>query len=215
MRFSLTMLLEAFMITSALSIDAFVASFAYGGNKIKIPVLSVQIINIICSSTLGISLLAGTLLRQYIPPALSPAICFSILLILGFIKLLDGATKSFIRKNTGFKKKIRFSMFNLKFILSLYADPEKADVDASSVISPAEAASLAVALSLDGLAVGFGAALGNVSVIAMIACSLVVGMLAIISGCFFGNKLAGKIPFNLSWLSGALLIVLAVLKLKG
>lgn len=202
------------MITSALSMDAFVASFAYGSNKIKIPILSVQVINIICSSILGISLLSGTLLRQYIPQTLTPAICFAFLFILGLMKLLDSVTKSIIRKNTDFKKKIRFSMFNLKFILSLYADPEKADVDASSVISPAEAASLAVALSIDGLAVGFGAALGNVSGIAVFLCSLVIGTLAIITGCFLGNKIAGKIPFNLSWLSGALLIVLAFLKLQ-
>ena len=48
-------------------------------------------------------------------------------------------------------------------------------------ISPAEAASMAIALSLDGLAVGFGAALGGVSWLAVILLSLVTGMFAIIA----------------------------------
>lgn len=201
------------MIASALSMDAFVASFAYGSNKIKIPMLSIQVINFVCSSILAISLLVGSLVRQYIPPRLTVAICFAILFLLGVVKLLDSITKSVIRKYNNLNKEIKFSMLNLKFILYLYADPVEADVDASKLISPAEAASLAIALSLDGLAVGFGAALGSINIPAVILCSLVTGTLAVILGCYVGDKVARKLPFDLSWLSGVLLISLAVMKL--
>ncbi|WP_250229895.1 sporulation membrane protein YtaF [Anaeropeptidivorans aminofermentans] len=205
--------LEALMLASALSLDAFIASFAYGSNKIKIPFSSVQVINIICSVILGISLLAGSFVRGYIPESVTALICFFILCALGVVKLLDSMTKTFIRKHTNFNKEIRFSMLNFKFILSLYADPEKADVDDSKLISHEEAASLAVALSLDGLAVGFGAALGNVDVWAVIFCSFIVGTLAVISGHFIGERVAKNLSVNLSWLSGIMLIVLAFLKL--
>ncbi|MFR7949564.1 MAG: manganese efflux pump [Acutalibacteraceae bacterium] len=104
-------------------------------------------------------------------------------------------------------------MFSLKFILDVYADPEKADRDGSRVLSPAEAASLAVALSLDGLAVGFGAALMQVNVLIVMLFSLAVGMLAVRLGGKIGNRAAQKLSFDLSWFSGALLIVLAILKL--
>lgn len=201
------------MLASALSMDAFVASFAYGSNKIKIPMQSVQVINVICSAILGMSFFAGVLVRQYIPGNLTVSICFVILITLGITKLLDSMTKSIIRKHNNFNKEIKFSMFNIKFILNLYADPVDADVDSSKLISPMEAASLAVALSLDGLAVGFGAALGNTNGLAIFLCSLVTNSLAIILGCYVGNRVAHKLPFNFSWLSGVMLIALAVIKL--
>lgn len=213
MEFSSFAMLEAFVLTFALSIDAFVASFAYGSNKIKIPALSVQIINIICNSVLGLSLLAGSFIRQYIPNQVTISVCFVIMFLLGILNLLDSVTKSVIKKYAGLKKELTFSMFNFKFILQLYADPKKADVDYSGVISPKEAVSLAIALSLDGLAVGFGAAVGNVNGLAVFLCSFIINPLAVYMGCYSGNKIARKLSFNISWLSGILLLALAFFKL--
>lgn len=202
------------MLVVALSTDSFVSSFAYGTNKIKIPFLSVQVINVICSAILAVSLLLGSVIRQYIPSSLTTIICFCILFILGIIKLLDSTIKSIIRKHNNLNKEIKFSLFNLNFILNLYANPEEADVDASKTLSAGEAASLAVALSLDGLFMGIGAALVNLNILEVVLYSLLFGTGAIMLGCFIGNKVAQKIPMDLSWLSGVLLIVLAFLKLK-
>ena len=91
---TLLVILEAGFLASALSIDAFAASFAYGSNKIKIPFLSAQIINLICTAILGLSLFIGTLVKQLIPSWLTTAICFTLLLVLGLIKLLDSLTKT-------------------------------------------------------------------------------------------------------------------------
>lgn len=206
-------IIEALILSSALSLDAFIASFAYGSNRIRIPFCSIQIINLVCSAILGAALLAGSIVRQFLPETVTTIICFSLLFILGMMNLLDSFTKMIIRKNCDLSRKIKFSMFNFKFILNVYADPEKADVDASKSISPVEAASLAVALSLDGFAVGFGAALGNVNVWAVILCSLVTDVVAIVLGRALGERMARKMRFNLSWLSGAVLIVLAFMKL--
>jgi putative sporulation protein YtaF len=206
-------LFEAFMLALAVSMDAFVASFAYGSNKIKIPMLSVQIVTLTCSAILGLSLAVGSYIRELMPPRLTVVICFLILFFLGLIKLLDCVTKSLIRKYSDIKKELCFSLFNFKFLLQLYADPEKADVDCSRTISPIEAASLAIALSLDGIALGFGAAIGNVNGWAVFFCSFLTGGLAVILGCYLGNKMARKLSFNLSWLSGVFLLVLAFMKL--
>ena len=202
-------MVAAAAIALSCSVDAFSASFAYGGGKIKIPMLSNHIINLTCSLVLGASLLAGTLVRPFLPEMLTVWISFGILFILGSIKLLDSITKSIIRKYSGINRQIKFSMFNFKFILSLYANPEKADVDASRSISPGEAAALAVSLSLDGIGVGFGAALGSVSVWMVIAASLLFNMIAISSGCFLGERVSRRVPFNASWIGGAILIAMA------
>ena len=205
--------LEALLLVVALSLDAFVASFAYGAQRIRILYSSAAIISVICTAMLAVSLLAGSLLRPFLPQSFTKGLCFAILFLLGLVKLCDSTIKTLIRKHKRMHRQVSFSLFSLKFILDVYADPEKADRDGSRELSPAEAASLAVALSLDGLAVGFGAALMQVNFLMVMLFSLAVGMLAVRLGGKIGNRAAQKLPFDLSWLSGALLIVLAILKL--
>lgn len=213
MEITLFSTLEAIFIVTALSTDAFVASFAYGSNKIRIPFSSVTIINVVCSSILAVSLFLGSIVSPFLPECLTKWICFTILFVLGIVKLFDSSLKSFIRKHNDWDKKLKFSFFNLKFILNIYANPEKADIDSSNVLSPLEAASLSIALSLDGLAVGFGAGLGSVNYIEVVLFSLISDMVAVMLGAYIGRKVAEKIPINLSWLSGLLLLVLAFMKL--
>jgi len=213
MHIALLAIAEAALLASALSVDTLAAGFAYGSKKIKIPFSSVMIINLICSSILGISLYAGAIVRRYLPGGLSLAVSFTILLIIGMIKLLDSITKSIIRKHNGIKKEISFSMLNFKLILNLYANPENADIDDSKAISSTEAAMLALSLSLDGIAIGLGAGLANANILAVFFWSLITDVIFIIFGRFIGNKAAQKLPFNISWLGGVVLIGLAVSKL--
>lgn len=205
--------LEALLIVTALSMDAFVSSFAYGANKIKMPFLSIAVINLVCCSILALSLLFGNIVRSFLPGNVTIAICFAILFCLGLSKIFDSAVKAFIRKRSKFRKKIQFSAFNLAFILNIYANPEDADTDSSRVLSPFEAVYLAVALSLDGLAVGFGAGIANTSPLLLITFSLVTNMLAVMLGHHLGNKVAQKLSLDFNWISGVMLIFLAVMKL--
>jgi len=172
---------EAILIAAAVSLDAFAASFAYGGKRIQIPILSVLVISFVCAASLGISLFAGEFVGTYIPEQLTILISFGILFCLGIWKLFDnGEMKNF-------------------------------DSDDSKIISLGEATALAVALSLDGLAVGFGAALGSVNSVAVILSTFVIGAAAVMLGGFLGLKIAGKL--RVSWISGVLLILLAFAQL--
>lgn len=205
---------EALFIALALSLDAFVACFSYGACKIKIPLASVLVIDAICSLSIGASFLIGTLLKGFIPGQVTSAVCFILLFFLGMTKLLDGITKSLIQKYGAISSNIKFSFCNFRFVLSLYANPECADTDHSKTISPKEAVSLAIALSLDGLAAGLGAALGNVNGFAVFLCSFFTESLAVFCGAALGNRAAGRLSFNISWLGGLMLILLAFFKLS-
>ena len=88
---------------------------------------------------------------------------------------------------TGLTKELRFSLLNFSFILKLYANPVEADINVDKVISPKEAWEPAAAY--------------------------LANMIAIFAGCRLGRFLVKKLPFNISWLSGITLIVLAVLRL--
>ena len=95
----------------------------------------------------------------------------------------------------------------------LKADPPEADRDASNTLSSAEAASLAVAMSLDGLAVGFGAGMGNASPVLVLLFSLLLTAAAVMGGSALGNRVAARLRHDLSWVGGALLLLLAAIKL--
>jgi putative sporulation protein YtaF len=209
------MLAEAALVASAVSLDCLASGFAYGSRNIRIPFRSIMIVSAICSAVMGGSLLVGALIRPLLPEWLAPVLCFAVLFLLGLSKVLDSAVKALIRKHSGLDKKINFSLLNIRFVLSLYADPESADADRSFTLSGAEAASLALALSLDGLAVGFGAALGSVNAWAIVACSLLANAAFLLLGERAGRKVAGVLKHNLTWLGGAVLMGLGIAKLFG
>ena len=205
---------EALFLSVALSLDVFVAGFSYGMNNIRIPWASAFIIDAICSLTLGAALIVGALLGSRIPPGLTTALSFVILLLLGIVKLLDGLAKTLIHRYGAISSNFHFSFCSFRFVLSLYADPQAADLDHSKTISPKEAASLATALSLDGCAVGFGAALdGAAGSLALFFCSLIVEAAALFLGVTLGTRAAKSLPFNAAWISGIILLLLAFLKL--
>lgn len=206
--------LDAILLVSALSMDAFVASFAYGTSKIKIPFKSAITINLVCSTILAIALFMGSVISKYIPGVFTTSICVTVLLMLGLAKLFDSTLKAILNKSGNLSRDLSFKVFDFKFFLRVCLDGTVADIDHSYELSPKESFSLAVALSLDGLAAGFSTGLMVTNYVEIILFSLVINMIAVLLGCFIGNKVAQKSELNLSWLSGATLILLAFLKLK-
>lgn len=205
-------MLETILLVLSVSIDSFVASIAYGTDKIKIPISSALIIDVVCSLMLGISLFLGSFLKNYIPISLARGISFLILFLLGIYRLFEYLFKSYINKKSNINKPLTFKLFDFNFVLKVYADEVKADFDNSKILSAKEAFYLAFALSLDSLAVGFGSSLLAINYISAIITCLLVGIIAILTGVYIGRKFIEKANLNLSWLSGALLIVLAFMR---
>lgn len=208
-----THLIEAIVLVSALSIDAFAAGFSYGADRIRVPVSSSLIISLICSGLLGVSLLLGTAVQPILSPGLATGIGFAILAVLGIVKLFDSSLKAWIRRHPTWKKRCQFSLPHLHLILTIYADPPAADLDRSQSLSPAESVSLAIAMSLDGLGVGLGAGLTQSPWLLTIGVSLLLTLLAVWGGARLGNRLAAHLNKDFSWLSGLMLLLLAFGKL--
>lgn len=200
---------EALLLVLSVCIDSLVASIAYGTNKIKIPITSAVIISFICSLFLGTSLFLGSLLKNIIPANLCCYLSFFILFFLGIYQLFGSIFKSFLKKRIKIDKPLKFKLFDMNFILQVYADETKADFDNSNTLSLKESIYLATALSFDSLAVGFGSSLSMTHYFTIIFLSFTIGILFIILGVTLGKKLVEKASFDLSWLSGAILIVLA------
>ncbi|MCL1884013.1 MAG: manganese efflux pump [Defluviitaleaceae bacterium] len=204
---------EAAVLATSLSVDALTAGFAYGSKKIRIPMLSLQVINLVCCVIMGVAMFFGHLLMGVLSEEIATGIAFTVLFVMGTVKFLDGIIKALIRKYTGLDKAFKFSVFDIQFILHLYANPEAADSDVSAHLSPGEAVALAVSLSLDGMAVGFAAVLAGINPWALLGWSLITNMAAILLGHKIGHSLAKKLPFNISWVGGIVLILLAISQL--
>jgi len=144
---------------------------------------------------------------------LAAALSFAILFGLGLLRIFDSGLKNWIRRRGDLGGQIKFSAFNLKFILQIYIDPGTADADGSRTLSPAEAAALALALSLDGIAAGLGAGLFGAGALLTVGVTFGLTMAAVAVGCRLGGRLATRLTADISWLSGVLLILLAVLQL--
>ncbi|MCL1806845.1 MAG: manganese efflux pump [Oscillospiraceae bacterium] len=175
--------LEGLVLAFVCSIDAFAAAFAYGGKRIRIPLLSAALITAICTAFLSGALLLGVWARPLLPDWLIISIGSGILFILGIWKLLD---KGHIKDG---------------------------DKNGDMIISPFEAVALSLAVGIDGLAAGVSAGVGNVDFTAATAGSAVLGLAAILGGSRLGRKVSGALPFNPSWLGGVILIGLAVYRI--
>ena len=81
---------KACYYVSALCLDTFVASAAYGANQVRLSWKQILAVNGICSLCLGISLLFGNLLDRIIPETFTRELCFfSLLFLLSLLKCPD------------------------------------------------------------------------------------------------------------------------------
>lgn len=206
--------METILLVLVVSLDSFVASIAYGTKGIKIPISSIWIINIISSLFLGISIFFGFLIQKIIPDNITSVLSFVLLFILGIYFLFESLAKSYLSSKRYFNKKLKLNLFNIGFVINVYIDEFKADLDKSKRLDSKEAIYLGTALALDSLAIGFGNSFGNINYFYAIVFSSIIGVIGVFSGLFLGEKILSKSNINLSWLSGFILILLAFLKLK-
>ena len=174
------------IIALAVSLDGCGVGLLYGVRRIRIPVLSLIIISFCSALVIWCSMRLGDWLTTYLPPAMAKAIGAVILVAVGIWAILQ----------------------------FLFRAPTEADRDSSGDISAFEAALLGIALSLDALGAGIGAAM--VGFPALLTSSII----GIASGTFLATGLQlGKRAAQVGWLRnmtvipGLLLIAMGILKL--
>jgi len=145
----------------ALSLDAFSAGFAYGLRRIRIPFSSQLAFLVASMLTVGIGILCGHLLARLIPAFWGAKIGGIILFGIGLWWFLRRKKESGDHEQEYVKTLVKFQFASLAVIIQVLEEPACADLDASGVISVQESLVLGIALSLDALGAGFGAALAG------------------------------------------------------
>lgn len=207
------MFFHIIVLVSALCMDIFVASTAYGTNQVSLSRAQIAISNGICSLCLGASLSFGVLLDSWIPETFTREICFFSLLFLGIFKFSDWIIKRYVRKHKDMKKKIHFKFSHLKFIINIYCNPLEADVDKNKKLSLKEVIFFSLAMSIDSIIAGAMAAFLKISVPLTVITAFAMGCIFTCIGQFLGHKISSKATVDLSWLGGILFIILAFSKL--
>jgi putative sporulation protein YtaF len=204
---------EAVVLAAALSADMFVAFLSFGDREVRVPALSLVIINLVCTGLFTVAHLGGAALSPLLPSGVCGAVCFMILAGLGLSRLFESAIRALIRRGGGGVGKVRFRAFRFNFLLEVRADRETAALGGGDVISPREAALLAAALSLDGVMAGVSAGADGVRLVIAAPAVLLLGAVAALGGLWFGRLLSHRARADISPAGGALLIAFAFAKL--
>lgn len=205
-------MLSVILLVLAISIDAFAVSVTYGIRHIRIPFVSALIISFVGTFFLFISLSFANLITKYISDQVCVSLSIILLVLIAFASLFESTIKAYLKAHKG-QKNVSFSLSEISFAIDIFLDETKADKDNSKSLSPKEAVLLAVALSVDSLASGFSAGLTN----GYFALQLILCFIATIIFCLGGRKLGERISdrssVDISWVSGILLLCLAMIKL--
>ncbi len=204
-------LIEAFVLSLAISIDTFVAGFGYGLSNIKVPLRSAVFIVFINTIILGISVLLGHLLGGIISTDFAKWFSFGLLLAIGIFKFFSELFKLWLNKKVD--KHLDIKMFHFHLILNVMADSNSADIDKNKILTVPEAVSIALVLSIDQIGVGLSHGVSNLYPYILVIFNIFSCFCASLLGTKLGKKISSHIKINLSWLSGLILIILAVVKL--
>ena len=182
------LLVTAFFLASAVSIDTLGCGFAYGVSRTRVPFPHVIVLDVIGSVFMGLSLFLGYAVSRIISPEVTIVISVTALALTGLYKIIQSVRKK--RRTQGHVTK---------------------------QIAWGETFALSFVLSIDSIAVGLGAAVYNVSIsfcLIVVVFSLIIDAVMFVAGHRLGRKIANKkTTLDLSWLSGVVLIVMAIGKI--
>lgn len=205
--------MQTVLLIVALSVDVFLASVACGTEHIKIEKKTALCISAVCSGVLFLSLTLGKLLDGVMKERYTTYLCFFGLLLVGIFKLVEYGIKVYIKKYKFLCKRVKITFSQLNFILSIYNNPAMADKDRSSNMSVTEGIFFALAMSMDGFFGGLGATFLGINVWWTTLLNFIFGVAAVLAGCFAGKKVALRQDRDLSWIGGALFVLLAFSKI--
>lgn len=190
------------------SLDGLAAGVAYGARRIRLPVAAIFLISLISATAMFFSMSLGSAFRSLMPDQVAEGMGALMLMGLGLYlihhQLRPRAQAEAIERDLFH---VRIQAFGL--VIRVWHDPLLADSDSSGGINSWEAAVLGLALALDALGAGFGAALTGFGPVVTASMIGLCNMVLIPLGLHIGKSLSRFIPLRaMSLLPGALLLML-------
>ena len=194
----------------AVTLDSLTAGLTYGTRKVRIQPLSYLIL--ICIPALFITAAnqLGTLLACLLPPQVLPWISFLLLFLLGISKIIESLIRRLAAKHPSLTRNWGCKIKQINIIFTIYLSPEYANGEDLQILSAKEALLLSLALSLDSIPVGMAFTTEAVSWVFLFLVAVLFNLLFFLIGYLAGHILCHLFHVDLSWLSGLLLLLLAL-----
>lgn len=194
----------------AVTLDSLTAGLTYGTRKVRIQPLSYLIL--ICIPALFITAAnqLGTLLACLLPSQVLPWISFLLLFLLGISKIIESLIRRLAAKHPSLTRNWGCKIKQINIIFTIYLSPEYANVEDLQILSAKEALLLSLALSLDSILVGMAFTTDAVSWVFLFLLAVLFNLLFFLIGYLAGHVLCHLFHVDLSWLSGLLLLLLAL-----
>jgi putative sporulation protein YtaF len=215
------------LLALAVSLDGFGVGASYGMRGIRIPMPSILIIAVCSGAVVWLAMTAGGWLTDLLPPAVARSAGAVLLIAVGLWALIqlrrgtDGGraceaeAEEPARRDAGTATVARIELRRLGLVICILRAPQAADTDRSGTISASEAVPLGVALSLDALGAGFGAAMvGFPALPASLLIAAASGAF-LLAGLKFGRTFASRFAGAkaVSVLPGLILIATGIARL--
>ena len=193
----------------ALSMDGFAMGLSYGLRRIKISRIPLLIICFSSAIAIEVSMAFGRGIASFLPAKAAIISGAIILIIVGLSIILQN-----FFLNLRSKENINCKITNLDCLISIIKEPLYADLNRSGEINIKEATFLGLALAMDALGAGLGAALSGYSLIWTPLMVAVAEGLMINLGVYIGIR----IPFIknskllVTFIPGVIIIILGFTK---
>ncbi len=194
----------------AVSVDSLSAGFVYGSSKVKVKLLSAILLVFIPSVSITLITGLGSFIFSLIPPFMFSTLSFTLLFILGCEKLIESVIRHFASR---FPDKIgnwACKIKQMNIIFTIYFSPEDANKQDIQILNAKEAFFLSLALSLDSMIASMAFSCQAASLVIVFALAAIFHFAFFFSGFAAGALVARKSSADLSWLSGAVLLLLSL-----
>lgn len=221
--------LSTLFFAMALSFDGFGVGVAYGVRKIKIPLFSLMVISATSALAISLSMVAGHYLSTLISVKAAERVGAIILICVGIWVIAqpwiqsrsksnepgESPAETMPAKEPSSEQVVRLHIKPLGLVIQILKEPSAADLDASGTINAMEAFFLGLALAMDALGAGFGAAMAGFK---PLMTPLIVGAVKFIfvsSGDYLGRRYApGWLGSKAAILPGWVLILLGIMNMR-
>ncbi|MBO8158884.1 sporulation membrane protein YtaF [Thermosyntropha sp.] len=200
-------LLKILLFALAVSADGFMVGIAYGLKRISLPWFSLIIISAASALAVTFSMLCGQGLAFFLSPVLARGSGAVMLILVGIYFFICACREKISTLPEEKKTIVSFNIKSLGIIVQILKEPDKADFDASGVISSKEAFFLGIALAMDAFGAGLGAAMTGFNILFT---ATLVGMLKFIlikTGFFVGGLVKSQKYKYLSALASGFIFI--------
>lgn len=197
------------LLLTAVSLDSLTAGFSYGtdGVHIKAPALIplALVPALFITAAQGI----GSFVGSFLPAGVLPCLSFLLLFLIGIAKLFESLIRHLAKKHPSLMGNWGCKIKQLNIVFTVYLSPEEANRTELQILSVKEALLLSLALSLDSILVGMAFCFTSLSPFLLFLSAALCNLLLFSGGFFLGRLLFRLLRFDLSWLSGLCLLLLA------